>query len=74
MSAGNRCDRISLWLVQPKEGLGWQMAAVTLTNRNARILWPVLTHGEAFNPNHVPVPPAARCCLKPPALVKVVAA
>ncbi|MBQ0933679.1 IS110 family transposase [Ideonella alba] len=67
MSAGKRCDRISRWLVQLKERVGWQKAVVALANKNARILWAVLTRGVAFNPDHVPEPPAARCCLKPAA-------
>jgi transposase len=65
MSAGKRSDRISLWLVQLKERVGWQKAVVALANKNARILWAVLTRDVAFNPDHLPEPPAARCCLKP---------
>jgi transposase len=65
MSAGKRSDRISVWLVQLKERVGWQKAVVALANKNARILWAVLTRDAAFNPDHVPEPPAARCCLKP---------
>jgi hypothetical protein len=33
---------------------------VALANKNARILWAVLTRDVAFDPNHVPQPPAAR--------------
>jgi transposase len=65
MSAGKRSDRISRWLVELKERVGWQKAVVALANKNARILWAVLTRGAPFNPDHVPGPPAARCCLKP---------
>ena len=65
MSAGKRSDRISLWLVQLKERVRWQKAVVALANKNARILWAVLWRGVAFNPDHAPEPPAARCCLKP---------
>jgi transposase len=54
MSANKRYDRISQWLVQLKERVGWQKAVVTLANKNARILWAVLTRGVAFDPNHVP--------------------
>jgi transposase len=64
MSAGKRSDRISQWLVQLKARVGWQKAVVALANKNARILWVVLTRGATFNPDHVPEPPAARCCLK----------
>jgi transposase len=60
MSAGKRSDRISQWLVQLKERVGWQKAVVALANKNARILWAVLTRDGAFDPDHVPQPPAAR--------------
>ena len=65
MTATKRTDRISQWLVQLKERIGWQKAVVALANKNARILWAVLTRDSAFDPDHVPEPPAARCCLKP---------
>jgi transposase len=61
MTAGKRSDRISQWLLQLKERVGWQKAAVALANKNARILWAVLTRGAAFDPDHVPTPPTARC-------------
>ena len=60
MSAGKRGDRISRWLVQLKERVGWQKAVVALANKNARILWAVLTRGVDFDPDHVPAVPAAR--------------
>jgi hypothetical protein len=41
--------------------VGWQKAVVALANKNARILWAVLTRDAVFNPDHVPQPPAARC-------------
>lgn len=60
MSASRRSDRISHWLVQLKERVGWQRAVVALANKNARILWAVLTRGTTFNPDHLPEVPAAR--------------
>lgn len=60
MSAAKRSDRISLWLVQLKERVGWQKAVVALANKNARILWAVLTRDGPFDPDHVPQIPAAR--------------
>lgn len=63
MTAGKRNDRISQWLLLLKERVGWQKAVVALANKNARILWAVLTRDEAFDPNHVPAPPAPRCML-----------
>jgi transposase len=60
MTAGKRSDRISQWLVQLQQRAGWQKAVVALANKNARILWAVLTRDAAFDPNHVPEAPAAR--------------
>lgn len=57
MNAGKRKDRISLWLVQLKERVGWQKAVVALANKNARILWAVLTRRQTFDPDHVPIRP-----------------
>ena len=34
-------------------------AAVALANKNARILWAVMTKGEAFDARHVSVKPGA---------------
>lgn len=60
MSAAKRSDRISQWLVQLKERVGWQKAVVALANKNARILWAVLMREGVFDLNHVPQIPAAR--------------
>lgn len=60
MSAAKRSDRISQWLVQLKDRVGWQKAVVALANKNARILWAVLTREGVFDPDHVPQMPAAR--------------
>ncbi len=38
---------------------GWQKAVVALANKNARILWAVMTRGEPFDANHVSVKPGA---------------
>jgi transposase len=57
MTASKRTDAISRWLVQLTERVGWQKAAVALANKNARILWCVMTRGDKFDPNHVPQPP-----------------
>lgn len=60
MSAGKRSDRISQWLVQLKERIGWQKTVVALANKNARIVWAVLTRNQAFDPDHVPTAPNQR--------------
>lgn len=65
MSASKRSDRISQWLVQLKERVGWQKTVVALANKNARIVWAMLTRGTAFDPNHIPEMPAARIALRP---------
>ena len=63
MTAHKRSDRISQWLVQLKERAGWQKAVVALANKNARILWAVLTRDGEFDANHLPERPAPRCAL-----------
>ena len=52
-------DPISLWVTALRVRAGWQKAAVALANKNARILWAVMTQGEAFDPRHVSVKPGA---------------
>jgi hypothetical protein len=53
-----RSDPISKWLYQLREKSGWQKAAVAMANKNARILWAMLTKGCCFDPKHVSVKPA----------------
>ena len=57
MTAHRRDDRISRWATALRERSGWQKAAVALANKNARILWAVMTRGEAFDANHLSVKP-----------------
>ncbi len=59
MTAHRRQDKISQWAVALRERSGWQKAVVALANKNARILWAVMTRGEAFDANHLSVKPAA---------------
>ncbi|WP_407069723.1 IS110 family transposase [Leptothrix ochracea] len=58
MSAHKRSDRISQWVAQLKERVGWQKAVVALANKNARILWAVLARGDRFDANWVADKPA----------------
>ena len=51
-SAHRRSDRLSRWIVQLRERVGWQKAAVALANKNARILWSMLANGKSFDPEH----------------------
>ncbi len=57
MTAHRRPDKISTWVVALRERSGWQKAVVALANKNARILWAVMTRGEAFDANHLSVKP-----------------
>ena len=59
MTAHQRQDRISSWALALRERSGWQKAVVALANKNARILWAVMTRGEAFDANHLSVKPAS---------------
>jgi transposase len=59
MTAHKRSDPISLWVAALRERVGWQKAAVALANKNARILWAVMTKDEAFDARHVSARPGA---------------
>jgi transposase len=58
MTSHRRQDKISQWAVALRERSGWQKAVVALANKNARILWAVMTRGEAFDADHLSVKPA----------------
>jgi transposase len=60
MSAGKRDDPISRWLVQLTQRVGWQKACVAMANKNARILWAVMTREQGFNPRYVSTKPQAK--------------
>ena len=59
MTAHRRQDKISSWVLALRERSGWQKAVVALANKNARILWAVMTRGNAFDPNHLSIKPTA---------------
>ena len=59
MTAHKRGDPISKWAAALRDRSGWQKAVVALANKNARILWAVMTKGEAFDARHVSVKPGA---------------
>jgi transposase len=52
-SAQRRTDPISQWVQRLHERSGWQVATVALANKNARILWAVMSKGLDFDPSHV---------------------
>ncbi len=58
MTAHCRQDKISQWAAALRERSGWQKAVVALANKNARILWAVMTRAEAFDANHRSIKPA----------------
>jgi len=60
LAAHKRSDRISPWLLQLRERVGWQKALVALADKHARILWAVLTREIDCDPEHVPPVPACR--------------
>jgi len=66
MSAHKRADPISQWVLKLKERAGWQKACVALANKNARILWAVMTREQRFDPHHVSVKPVAKQPPLPP--------
>ena len=59
MTAQGRGDRISKWVLALRERSGWQKAVVALANKNARILWAVMTRGEVFDADHLSTKPGA---------------
>jgi transposase len=63
MSAHKRDDATSKWLVQLKDRIGWQKACVAMANKNARILWAVMTREAAYDPRHVSVKPHGKVAL-----------
>jgi transposase len=60
MSAHKRDDPISRWLVQLIARVGWQKACVAMANKNARILWSVMTREQGYDAHHVSVKPQAK--------------
>ena len=69
MSADKRDDPTSRWLVQLTARVGWQKACVAMANKNARILWAVMTREEGFDRNHVSVKPQAKPSARQPMTV-----
>jgi len=47
-AAVHRDDPRSIWVNQLRERRGYNRAAVAVANKNARIIWAVLRHGEAY--------------------------
>lgn len=60
MSAAKRDDATSRWLQALVLRAGWQKACVAMANKNARILWAVMTRDKPFDAAHLSDKPAAR--------------
>ena len=52
-------DPISKWAQSLRQRCGWQKAVVALANKNARILWAVMTREKRYDAHHVSVPSSA---------------
>jgi transposase len=48
---------VSQWLTRLRDASGWQKACVAMANKNARILWAIMTKEMAFDARHVSVKP-----------------
>lgn len=59
LSAHKRADPISKWVQKLRERSGWQNAAVALANKNARILWAVMTKGRDYDAFYLSVRPGS---------------
>jgi transposase len=57
MTAHKRDDPISQWLTRLRDTSGWQKACVAMANKNARILWAIMTKDTVFDAKHVSVKP-----------------
>jgi transposase len=44
----NKTDRKNIWVADKKQRRGYNKAAVALANKNARIIWALLAHGECY--------------------------
>lgn len=51
--AGHKTDARSQWLNQLKTRRHYNVAAVALANKNARIVWALLARGETYRPAHM---------------------
>lgn len=59
---------IFLWVQKLRERVGWQKAVVALANKNARILWAVMTREKRYDAHHISTIPMP-ASMKMPTLV-----
>lgn len=62
---------IFLWVQRLRERVGWQKAVVALANKNAQILWAVMTREKRYDAHHVSSIPSPTT-MTIPALVSVI--
>jgi transposase len=53
MTADKRDDPNSRWLTQLTARAGWRKACIAMANKNARILWAVMTREDGFDRHHI---------------------
>lgn len=51
--APTKHDRLSAWIVQLAQRVGYHKALVAIANKHARIIWALLARGRTFQPDHV---------------------
>lgn len=54
VTAARRNDRVSRWIVQFQQRVGYYKTLVAVANKHARILWAILARGERFDPSRMP--------------------
>ncbi|MBK5125664.1 IS110 family transposase [Burkholderia sp. R-69980] len=53
-AAKHRQDRLSRWIMQLSERVGYGKTLIAVANKHARVLWAILAKGERFDPTYVP--------------------
>lgn len=49
----NKKDKLSCWVASKKQRSGFNKAAVALANKNARMIWAIMSTGECYRYSHV---------------------
>ena len=47
----DRRSRLQAWMVAAHDRVGYHKTLVAIANKHARMLWAILAHGEAYDPN-----------------------
>lgn len=50
-TAKRRADKQSLWSIRVMQRVGFNKAVVAIANKNARIVWKLMTTDQSYNPN-----------------------